>query len=115
MAVRLWTCRKGCGRWPRTKQKCPTCGSKRPTRPTAAQKALKDPYEVWEARFGSTCNICGAAPSGTRRLDRDHDHKTLEPRGLLCFKCNQGLPNWATPEWLQAAKEYLERPLPPVL
>ena len=59
--------------------------------------------------FGERCGICGKGPSATRRLDRDHDHKTGQPRGLLDHRCNRALPSWATPEWLEAAAAYLRR------
>lgn len=62
--------------------------------------------ELSEVR-GEQCWICGATPK-TRRLHIDHDHKTKAVRGLLCFRCNRGLPTYATAEWLRAAAEYLE-------
>jgi hypothetical protein len=106
--VRVWTC-KGCGqRHPRIKQKC-SCGRKRPARKTAAQKALTEDYTKWVERFGERCGICGRGPSSRRRLDRDHYHRSMRPRGLLCARCNRALPSWCTPEWLRAAAEYLER------
>lgn len=55
------------------------------------------------------CGICGRKPTATRRLDRDHDHKTGKPRGLLCNRCNRALPHHITPEWLEAAAAYLRR------
>lgn len=106
--ARTWTCRKCRVQHPRTRQKCP-CGQRRPVRRTAAQKALAESYELWTARFGSVCNICGKAPSARRRLDRDHDHRTGAGRGLLCARCNRALPNWVTTEWLRSAADYLER------
>lgn len=109
MTARFWTCRHCRVRLPRRNQKCPECGAARPVRKTAAQKALADAYEVWERRFGPTCGICGRKASERRRLDRDHDHKTGKPRGLLCARCNRALPNWMTTEWLLAAAAYLER------
>jgi hypothetical protein len=68
------------------------------------------PYEEWVALFGEVCGICDRPPSATRRLDRDHEHKGRgKARGLLCWKCNNALPNWVDPAWLRAAAEYLER------
>jgi hypothetical protein len=83
VSQRFWTCRRCKARLPRLKQKC-ACGQARPVRKTAAQKALEDPYEVWEERFGAECGICGRVASDRRRLDRDHCHKTGAARGLLC-------------------------------
>lgn len=36
----------------------------------------------------SVCEICGKRCLTGRSLAIDHDHKTLEFRGLLCAKCN---------------------------
>ena len=106
--ARTWKCRKCQVSLPRVKQKCPTCGAKRPNRKTAAQIALAETYEGWVARFGDTCNICGRPASERRRLDRDHCHKTGQARGLLCARCNRALPSWCTPQWLRKAAYYLE-------
>lgn len=70
---------------------------------------LEIPYEEWVIRYGEVCGICGRPPGPSRRLDRDHDHRTGESRGLLCHRCNRGLPNWVTPDWLAKAKAYLEK------
>jgi hypothetical protein len=109
MASRTWTCRSCKTRSERRKRKFPSCGKPRPVRKTAAQRALADPYDVWAERFGTVCNICGRQASDRRRLDRDHDHKTGRPRGLLCNRCNRALPSWVTAEWLRKAAAYLER------
>lgn len=38
------------------------------------------------------CAICRTAPApGKRRLNIDHDHETMKPRGLLCGTCNRGI------------------------
>lgn len=66
--------------------------------------------ELYDARLesqGGGCAICAATPK-TRRLDTDHDHRTGVVRGLLCHRCNRGLPTWVTPAWLRAAATYLE-------
>lgn len=39
----------------------------------------------------------------------DHDHKRMIVRGLLCVRCNRGLPSWKTSEWLRAAADYIDR------
>lgn len=74
--------------------------------------ALKLPYEVYvDVNGGSElCGICGR-PGKTRRLHRDHDHQTGEPRGLLCYRCNLVLRAYVTLEWLLAAVAYVERGL----
>lgn len=58
---------------------------------------------------GGVCAICGAEPK-SRRLDRDHDHKLMVVRGLLCVRCNRNVPDWVTPEWLEACAAYLRNP-----
>lgn len=76
-------------------------------RKPAHMKALVVPYEDYVAlNRGEECGICGAKPK-SRRLDRDHDHRTGKPRGLLCHRCNRALPNWVTVEWLKAAQAYI--------
>jgi hypothetical protein len=75
---------------------------------------LDKPYEEWVAMFGvdgiERCSICLRERSEKdRRLQRDHDHLSGRPRGLLCVRCNRALPSWMTPEWLRAAADYLER------
>jgi len=71
--------------------------------------ALKIPYEEYVVlNGGESCGICGSK-AATRRLHRDHDHRTGQPRGLLCFRCNRNLPTYATADWLRAAVAYLER------
>ncbi len=70
-------------------------------------KALETSYEDYIALNGiEACGICGAPPK-TKRLDRDHDHRTGKPRGLLCHRCNRVLHSWMTPDWLAKAAEYL--------
>lgn len=94
------------------KQKCTACGKPRPPRRKAKHlAALEQAYPAWvELNGGESCAICGRLPSLNRRLDRDHDHRTGAPRGLLCARCNRALPSWVTAEWLRAAAAYLERP-----
>ena len=60
-------------------------------------------------RFGERCGVCGRPPKDGRKLHRDHDHRTGEIRGLLCFPCNRALPAYVTEEWLRKALAYLER------
>lgn len=73
--------------------------------------ALDLPYEHYvEINGGERCGVCGKGPSEKRKLDRDHDHTTHQPRGLLCHRHNRGL-KWFydDPEELRLAIGYLER------
>lgn len=49
--------------------------------------------DAMKAKAAGHCEICGIAekdaPKGT--LHCDHDHKTGQPRGMLCMNCNQAL------------------------
>ena len=94
---------------PRTR-KCGKCGKTRPVkRKPAHMVGLELDYEGYIAlNGGEVCGICGATKR-SRNLDRDHDHTTGSPRGLLCVRCNRALARWMTIEWLKAALAYLER------
>jgi hypothetical protein len=116
--VRYWVCyrqsegRKCLTKNPRVKQRCQTCGAPRPAPKRAKHLvALEAPYEYYvELNGGERCAIClRERTEKDRRLDRDHDHKTGRPRGLLCSRCNRWLVQWMTPEWLRAAADYLDR------
>lgn len=109
MASHPWKCR--CGKYNRRVQQLCSCGRKRPKRRKPAHRRVLDqmPYENWVARFGERCGICGREPSEVRRLDRDHDHRTGRPRGLLCHRCNRALPSWVDANWLERALEYVRR------
>ncbi len=121
MAPRPWTCRKCKHRNPSKRTtKCAGCGKVRPpTRQPAHRAALKISYEEYvKINGGDWCWIghrlgleCGEPrdPAG-RRLNRDHDHKTGRPRGILCPRHNRGLEYFRDdPEVLEAAAEYLRR------
>lgn len=56
---------------------------------------------------GGRCALCGNRPR-TRRLNIDHDHKTMEIRGLLCGPCNRDLPDGRDRDWIMRAADYLE-------
>jgi hypothetical protein len=116
--AKTWTCQRRsagakCGKVnPSRLRKCSSCGKLRPKRKRPEHmKALDESYEVYMAlNGGDFCAICFRKPT-TRKLDRDHDHHTGLPRGLLCHRCNRMLPAWITPEWLDNAAGYLRRSL----
>jgi hypothetical protein len=100
-------------------RKCLSClspvGRRKRRVPKHAETLRDDPYEVYRALSVEihggefdTCGVCGAPPK-TKRLDRDHDHRTGNPRGLACFRCNHELLRNATLEQARAVVAYLER------
>src|SRR5574338_486809 len=57
---------------------------------------------------GGHCARCRWLPSPKRRLDIDHDHRSMRYRGLLCARCNRALPSWMSAAWLRSAADYLD-------
>jgi len=75
-------------------------------------KLLRDNRHLYEPMLKEqkgVCYICGRKPNPKRRLDMDHNHKTMKIRGLLCVRCNRALAGWMTSKWLRKAAEYLEK------
>lgn len=67
-------------------------------------------FERVNLNQGGLCKICGSPPTqGFERLCIDHNHQTMQFRGLLCSKCNTaiGLLN-ENPELFQKIHDYLE-------
>lgn len=61
---------------------------------------------MYESQNG-VCAICKGEDEG-RMLSIDHCHETNKVRGLLCGSCNRALGLFKdSPEFLQAAKEYV--------
>lgn len=57
---------------------------------------------------GGRCAICRKAPSPTKMLAVDHNHRTGVIRGLLCHLCNTGLGVFReSPDLMQRALDYL--------
>lgn len=73
-------------------------------------RAHREHYPELLAFQRGGCAICGKPPPENRRHAMDHDHKTMELRGLLCTSCNMRLSDRHTREWLRAALDYLENP-----
>lgn len=67
-------------------------------------------YESKLKEQGGACAICKRMPAvGGKDLAVDHNHTTMENRGLLCDKCNRGIGHFNDdPELLLAAIEYLK-------
>lgn len=70
---------------------------------------LRAAYDRLTTTESPACYICGFV-SLTRRLSVDHDHRTGDVRGLLCYRCNYGL-SWFRddPARFEAAARYLQR------
>lgn len=62
------------------------------------------------ASQNNCCAICGTNDPGTKAWHIDHCHTTGKVRGILCFKCNTGLGNFADSiPTLNSAAEYLRK------
>jgi hypothetical protein len=77
-------------------------------------RLLNYPQDLFDERLaqqGNVCAICGTdTPGGRGQFHADHDHKTNQPRGVLCHNCNIALGNFKdNPEILRAAIDYLQR------
>lgn len=76
----------------------------------------KTDYDRMVDEQNGACAACGAT-EGQPRLGKgerywlhiDHDHDTGEIRGLLCYRCNNGIGLLGTPKALRQAADYLER------
>lgn len=68
----------------------------------------REKYDTLLVAQGGVCAICKDPCALGRELAVDHNHKTKENRGLLCFNCNTGLGKFLDcPTILQRAMEYL--------
>jgi len=66
-------------------------------------------YQILCRLQKNKCAICAKRPKN-RHLAIDHNHKTNEFRGLLCFRCNSALSMANdSPEILRRMAKYLER------
>jgi predicted nucleic acid-binding Zn ribbon protein len=66
-------------------------------------------YDAMLEAQGGGCALCGSPPSEGRCLPVDHDHRTMEVRGIVCFRCNSMLERFdAHPEILTRLVAYLK-------
>jgi hypothetical protein len=72
-------------------------------------------YELLFEKQQGRCAICEevwipttARGKPRRRMHRDHNHTTLQPRGLLCQDCNRHLKDKFNTEWYLKAYNYLK-------
>lgn len=67
-----------------------------------------DWYNAKLKEQNNSCAICKRnQKTFKKRLALDHDHKTGEPRGLLCFYCNKRFVGRHTKETVLKLIEYL--------
>lgn len=110
MAVRRWMCRSCRSMNEPRKRKCQACGRKRPVKRQPKHMAAKLSYEEHERRNGGpNCGICGKEPKPGKKHARDHDHRRIRPRGLLCFRCNAAVRAYMTLEWAIKLVLYLAK------
>lgn len=75
------------------------------------RNANREDYENLLHEQNSACAICGInAEEIGRKLIIDHNHDTLQVRGLLCWRCNSGLGFFRDEQALLAmAIDYLRK------
>ena len=88
----------------------PICKSCRNIHRKVIRNASKQYDEILFSQNGC-CAICGIHITDSKQKFRvDHNHETLEVRGLLCQHCNSGLGFFKdSPTRLAMAIEYLVR------
>lgn len=87
---------------------------------TARARRLKTLFDLTPEEYetileyqGGHCAMCPRVPT-TTRLAVDHNHKTGEVRGLLCWLCNVALGKFKDDnEWLERANAYAHDPPAP--
>ena len=101
---------------------CPNCEKNPPAQgKTCCQPCLDDkkltakfgtagPFrQLYAELFERQHGLCGVCHKPMERPLLDHDHESMEVRGLLCSKCNVGLGQFDDdPKMLSAALHYLK-------
>ena len=86
--------------------KCKKCNKEKSDR-DRAKRMYKCTLEEYRERMSTSsyCEICGS----TQHLRYDHDHNTMEFRGVLCNSCNISLGTFGdSVEGLMKAIKYLK-------
>lgn len=69
----------------------------------------KEKYAELLAKSNNRCYICDRKPAKGKRIHLDHNHETMEVRGLLCAQCNWYLGFIEKdPTIIQKIKDYLK-------
>lgn len=100
----------------RKRQSDPTFGQRSERRRRIKKYGLPDDwYERQLEKQDGVCAICKQPETQVGKkglvwtLSLDHDHKTNQPRGLLCMLCNHAIHKADHDrEWLEAALAYLK-------
>lgn len=80
------------------------------TEPLYRYNLSREDYNKLVAEHKGLCGICHKAnPSLKRSLALDHNHKTMNVRGLLCYGCNRLLAAFDSPDLLRAILAYLKK------
>ena len=118
VAAKYRLCPKCKYRYEKVKKKCPSCGKARPKKrvPKHAETLRDHSYEHYvqvskeiHSNGTGSCDACRRVPSKVRHHDRDHDHNTGNPRGLLCVRHNKMLDSRCTSIELRQLADYLDR------
>ena len=89
------------------RSECKTCRRVGGKAHSSAAKTIMLSLNMKRPPIGTSCENCGKS---TEKLIFDHDHKTNEFRGWLCYQCNTAIGNLGDSiEGLRRALNYLER------
>lgn len=85
------------------------CAACRNIHDRVLKDANRNDYENLLKKQNNACAICGiTTEENGKKLVVDHNHETLQVRGLLCQSCNSGLGFFKdSPTRLSIAIEYL--------
>lgn len=77
--------------------------------PHLTEKEAEAEREKLSVKQEGKCGVCGKPESAFKfRLSVDHNHKTGQVRGLLCYRCNKFLVGRHTLESALKITKYLE-------
>ena len=77
--------------------------------PHLTEAQAEEEREKLSIRQGAKCGVCGKPESSFKmRLAVDHNHKTGQVRGLLCYRCNKFIVGRHTLESAMKLLAYLQ-------
>jgi hypothetical protein len=84
---------------------CVICGPDATAKGRLKRYDMSQPeFEEQKKRQGHLCAVCRIKPPTAV----DHNHRTTQNRGLVCYGCNHGLAFMEDPEWRKRAEHYLQ-------